>query len=209
MHFLKGYIEDSLQYTEMFKSYHRAFFGNGRNAMSGVLEAAKKIRTRFKSQEKSKAFKNKTAEEQDKIRRETFHSFVKAIEQDKLFFFMLAYNAPCPVLIVKMPSGTSEGKRFLGYEWSNTKGNEGIKYLHIGTSTNSTDDNNSDNEADDDTMQQIRGINGIVTPLFNPENLTDTNKINSLIRCNFIGEDYIIPDDCGEYCTFWEFSGYA
>ncbi|HAB41118.1 MAG TPA: hypothetical protein DCE24_04620 [Porphyromonadaceae bacterium] len=202
MHFLKGYIEDSLQYTEMFKSYHRAFFGNGRNAMSGVLEAAKKIRTRFKSQEKSKAFKNKTAEEQDKIRRETFHSFVKAIEQDKLFFFMLAYNAPCPVLIVKMPSGTSEGKRFLGYEWSNTKGNEGIKYLHIGTSTNSTDDNNSDNEADDDTMQQIRGINGIVTPLFNPENLTDTNKINSLIRCNFIGEDYIIPDDCGEYCTF-------
>lgn len=115
---------------------------------------------------------------------------------------MLAYNAPCPVLIVKMPSGTSEGKRFLGYEWSNTKGNEGIKYLHIGTSTNSTDDNNSDNEADDDTMQQIRGINGIVTPLFNPENLTDTNKINSLIRCNFIGEDYIIPDDCGEYCTF-------
>lgn len=200
--FLSGNVNEALLSTEMFEAYHSAFFGNGRNAMSGVLEEAKKIRTRFKSQEKTKAFKNKTVEEQEKIRRETFNSFAKAIEKDKIYFFLLAYNAPCPVLIVNMPSGTSEGKKFLGYEWSNTKGNEGIKYLHIGTSTDSTENDNSDNEADDDTMQQIRGINGIVTPLFNPDNLADSNKINSLIRKNFIGEDFIIPEDCSEYVTF-------
>ncbi len=200
--FLAGNVNGALLSTEMFESYHSAFFGNSRNAMSGVLEAAKKIRNRFKTQEKSKTFKNKTIGEQDKIRRDSFLMFVKAIERDKVLFFLLAYNSPCSVLIVNMPSGTTEGKKFLGYEWSSTKGNEGIKYLHIGTATNSTEENNSDNEADDDTMQQIRGINGIVTPLFNPDNLADSNKINSLIRKNFIGEDFIIPEDCSEYVSF-------
>ena len=127
-----------------------------------------------------------------------FHAFAKAIERDKVYYFLLAFNAPCPVVIVNMPSGTTEGKKFLGYEWSNTKGNEGIKYLHV-ASKNSRDD--SENAAEDDTMQQIRGINGIVTPLFNPENLEDTSKINSVIRHNYLGEDFSIPEDCAEYVT--------
>ncbi len=198
--FLQGSITDSIKKAEMFEAYYAAFNGTTRNAMKGVVGEAKRIRTRFKSQETTRAYKNKSDDEKNRIKQEMFYSFVKAIERDKVYFFMLAFNAPCPVVIVNMPSGTNEGKKFLGYEWSNTKGNEGIKYLHVVSSHNSDDD--SENAADDDTMQQIRGINGIVTPLFNPENLSDPDKINSLIRQNFLGEDFSIPEECAEYVTF-------
>ena len=198
--FLQGSITDSIKKAEMFEAYYAAFNGTTRNAMKGVVGEAKRIRTRFKSQETTRAYKNKSDDEKNHIKQEMFYSFVKAIERDKVYFFMLAFNAPCPVVIVNMPSGTNEGKKFLGYEWSNTKGNEGIKYLHVVSSHNSDDD--SENAADDDTMQQIRGINGIVTPLFNPENLSDPDKINSLIRQNFLGEDFSIPEECAEYVTF-------
>lgn len=198
--FLQGHISDTLNETEMFEAYYAAFNGTTRNAMKGVAEDAKKIRIRFKSQEATKAYKNKSEDERKRIKQEMFYAFVKAIERDKVYFFMLAFNAPCPILIVNMPSGTTEGKKFLGYEWSNTKGNEGIKYLHVASSHNSDDD--FGNAADDDTMQQIRGINGIVTPLFNPENLSDPNKINTFIRQNFLGEDFSIPEEYAEYMTF-------
>lgn len=198
--FLQGYITDSIKKTEMFETYSAAFNGTTRNAMKGVVEEAKKIRARFKSLESTRAYKKKSEVEKSRIKQEMFYAFVKAIERDKVYFFMLAFNAPCPVVIVNMPSGTTEGKKFLGYEWSNTKGNEGIKYLHVASSQNTDED--SGNAADDDTMQQIRGINGIVTPLFNPEDLSDPDKINSLIRQNFLGEDFSIPEECAEYVTF-------
>lgn len=198
--FLQGYITDSIKKTEMFETYSAAFNGTTRNAMKGVVEEAKKIRTRFKSLESTRAYKKKSEVEKSRIKQEMFYAFVKAIERDKVYFFMLAFNAPCPVVIVNMPSGTTEGKKFLGYEWSNTKGNEGIKYLHVASSQNTDED--SGNVADDDTMQQIRGINGIVTPLFNPEDLSASDKINSLIRQNFQGEDFSISEECAEYVTF-------
>jgi len=196
--FLQGNISGTLKETEMFEAYYAAFNGTTRNAMKGVTEEAKKIRTRFKSQEATRAYKNKSEEERRHIKQAMFYAFAKAIERDKVYYFLLAFNAPCPVVIVNMPSGTTEGKKFLGYEWSNTKGNEGIKYLHV-ASKNSDDD--SEDAAEDDTMQQIRGINGIVTPLFNPENLSDPNKINSVIRHNYLGEDFSIQEDCAEYVT--------
>ena len=47
---------------------------------------------------------------------------------------------------------------------------------------------------DDDTVLQIRGISGIQTPLFNPSNLNDLEKINTLIRKNFLSENITIPE---------------
>lgn len=196
--FLNGSINESLGQTEMFESYFNAFFGTARNAMKGVADDAKKIRTRYKSQEATRAFRQKPEKEREQIKKDMYHAFVKAIEKQKAYYFMLAFNASCPVLIMTMPTGTIEGKKFLGYQWSNSRGNEGIEYLHVQSQGN----NDSENEADDDTMRQIRGINGIVTPLFNPEQLTDPNKINTLIRKNFMGEDFSIPEECAEFVTF-------
>lgn len=200
--FLNGIIPDGLENTEIVQNYHDSFFGNQRNAMKGVCKEAKLIRTKYKAKEKTATFKRLSEAERNRIANNAFYSFVKEIEKDKVYYFILAYNASCPVVLVNMPSGTSEGKKFLGYEWSDTKGSEGIKYLHINKSEQTVEDDEEDGNAeDDDTMQQIRGINGIVTPLFNPTNLSDEQKINSLIRKNFLGEDIEIPDGLENYVT--------
>ncbi|BCX78605.1 restriction endonuclease [Campylobacter sp. 19-13652] len=108
-------------------------------------------------------------------------TYIKEIESDKLHHFMLAKNNPQEVLIIKMPSGKTEEKAFLGYEWSDAKGNEGIKYLN--TQSN-----------DDSELKNLQGINQIQTPLFNPRNLNDENKLNHLIRQNFLGNLSSIPE---------------
>lgn len=41
-----------------------------------------------------------------------------------------ALNHKAEVLIIKSPSDLKEQKKFLGYEWSNRKGDEGLKELH-------------------------------------------------------------------------------
>ena len=192
---LSGTLTESMSNHETFQSYRDAFLGNGRNAMKGVCEKAKDIRTRFVSRQRSKAFRTQPQALQEKEAETAFLQFVRAIEQEKVYYFLLCSNVTNPVVIVKSPSTSSEIKKFLGYEWSDSKGNEGIKYLNVSVSTNEDDDNDSD----DTTMQQIRGIAGINTPLFNPSNLFDSEKINSLIRAAFNGEEVNVPDSLTPY----------
>lgn len=189
--FMYGTITVDLLANEIFQNYHASFFGNQRNAMKGVCEKAKNIRARFKSKQATKAFRHLPQEEKQRQEQKAFLEFAITIEKEKLYYFILAKTTSNPVVIVKAPSGTTENKRFLGYEWSDSKGNEGIKYLNIGGKTSSNDE---EDDAYDDTMQQIRGINGIQTPLFNPSNLAADDKINTVIRRNFDGSDFTIPD---------------
>ena len=60
---------------------------------------------------------------------------IREIEQEKLFYYLLAKSNEQPVLIIKSPADNTANKRFLGYEWSSRKGDEGIKY--IGSATKS------------------------------------------------------------------------
>lgn len=99
------------------------------------------------------------------------------IEKDKLYHFMLAFSQENDVLVVNTPSSKDEVKKFLGYEWSNRKGSEGIKYLGANTNDN------------DNTLSKNKGIEKIITPLFNPLNLDDEEKINSIIRNNYLGNE--------------------
>lgn len=113
-------------------------------------------------------------------------NFIISIEQEKVYIFLLAFTIDTPVLIVKSPMSKKEEsnkeiKKFLGYEWSERNGNEGIQYLHLKKKSVKSEDEGDD----DDTVLQIRGISGIQTPLFNPSNLNDLEKINTLIRKNF------------------------
>lgn len=96
------------------------------------------------------------------------------IEKDKLYYFMLASNQKNKVLVVNAPSGKDEIKKYLGYEWSNRKGSEGIKY--IGVNINETEN----------VLSKNKGIEQISTPLFNQQNLLDDTKINSYIRNNYL-----------------------
>lgn len=152
---------DALLGSATFKAYRTAF--------DNLTETKNRIN--------QKSYKALTADEQKEELLKRFTAYSREIENDKLYYFMLAYSSPRTVVVVKSPSGTNEIKRFLGYEWSSRKGAEGIKYIGVAAG----DDN-------DETLSRLKGIKSIQTPLFNPANLTDEDKINSMIRANFNGE---------------------
>lgn len=157
---------DELLKTEIFAEYKKDF-----NAS-----------TEIKNLKKKKIFKGKSKEEQELDLNKRLIAYLTRIEKDKLYYFMLAFENPQKVLIVKSPSNNKEQKKFLGYEWSGAKGSEGIKYN--GGST----------------------VNDIITPLFNPENTQDRSKINYLIEQNFLGNP---PNDLNEFEEYKDLISYA
>lgn len=127
----------------------------------------------WKSHQKKGNYKKANETERAEIFEKAAWGFAREIEKDKLHYFLLAYSNPQSVLIIKSPVDNKEAKKFLGYEWSTRKGSEGIKY--IGSS-----------EAEDESNpNRNQGIFKMHTPLFNPNDLNDTSKINHLIRQNF------------------------
>lgn len=197
--FLKGNMTETFLASEVVQTYHSSFFGTSRNAMKDVCDEAKNIRTKYVAKTKTATFRALSDVEKQKEANKAFYAFVKAIEREKMFFFVLAVQTDNPVLLVKSPSSNAEMKKFLGYEWVNRKGSEGIKYLNVATTSDSDDEEG--NEAEDDTMQQISGIDAINTCLFKPDEYDNNEKINYLIRQNFLGEEFGIPESVSDYAT--------
>lgn len=195
--FVGGKIDDGFLNTETVQAYYASFFGNQRNAMKDVCDEAKTIRNKYLSRANTRTYKQLPLVEQNQIKEKAFLDFVTAIEKEKVYYFVLAHAVSQPVLLIKSPTSTSDVKKFLGYGWSDSKGNEGIQYLNVGKAKYSDDEDGDD----DDTMSQIRGIDGVQTPLFNPANLFDDDKINTLIRKNFMGEEVVIPKNLEAYVT--------
>lgn len=191
--FLEGTVNDSLCDTDIFKAYRTSFFGNSRNGMKDVCDAAKDIHTRMVSRMKSKTFKALSAAEKSKEQNKAFYNFVREIEKEKVYYFLLCYTIPNQVIIVKSPDKTEDNKKYLGYEWSNGKGQEGIHYLNTKKM--------QDDEDDDEDLDQLKGIKAIQTPLFNPSDLNDENRINTLIRKNFLGEEVEIPEELKKFVS--------
>ncbi|HBL97285.1 MAG TPA: hypothetical protein DD294_10070, partial [Psychrobacter sp.] len=127
-------------------------------------------------------------------------------EQDKVYYFVLASLNPQPVLIIKSPSKTKEMKAFLGYEWSSAKGNEGIKYLGgVKLPDEQTVDEDSGEvaleEEDKRVLSNLYNLDNIHTPLYNPKDKLDANKINHLINQNFQQEQFLIPEELEPFVT--------
>ena len=119
---------------------------------------------------------------------------------------MLASTNPQPVLIVKSPSTNKEMKKFLGYEWSSAKGNEGIKYLggvvDLPVLETVDDDNASEIEDEDSRiLQNMFSLNSINTPLYDPKNNDNPDKINYIIRENFLKNPVEIPESLKDFVT--------
>ncbi|EAI2849068.1 restriction endonuclease subunit S, partial [Campylobacter jejuni] len=93
------------------------------------------------------------------------------IEKDKLLYFCLSLNQE--VLIIKSPSDIKEQKKFLGYEWSNRKGDEGLKELH----------------------------EPYLSPLFERGNPQNETKLNTLICKAFLKTLSDIPKDLQGYAS--------
>lgn len=123
---------------------------------------------------KRKSFKDCSVQEQDVELNKRFLEYLQGIEKDKLYYFILAFNNPQKVLIVKSPADNKEQKQFLGYEWSNAKGNEGLKFL----------------------------TGSHITPLFDPDNRYNPEKINYWIQQNFNGNGEDAESPNLEYITY-------
>ena len=125
---------------------------------------------------------------------------VRHLEQEKMLYY--AFTCDEKVLILKSPNEkTAQNKsnkanivKFLGYDWSKRKGDEGIKYQ---TTTLESSEQNDDElkESKDDSDEEkkskeaLRNINSvkfISTPLYNPNDTEDKSKlafgIKSFIR---------------------------
>lgn len=168
---LDGNPSEELMKHEIFAAYQAEFSNN---------TAAKNIK-------KKKVTARYTQSMKDAELAKHVIDSIRNIEKDKLYYFMLCESNPQSVIVVKSPTKTAETKKFLGYEWSNRKGSEGIKYLGAVV------------EDDDNEIAANKGIQQIQTPLFDPKNLFNDEKINTLIRKNYLGEDVDVPEEIGEY----------
>ncbi len=110
----KRYSLDELHGIDYFKMYVAAF-AESSNA---------------KSLQKSKAYKNKSSDEQAVIYLDKFYDYARSIEKEKLFYFSLVYQQT--TVIITAPADNKAQKEFLGYDWSNRKGNEGIQIITPG-----------------------------------------------------------------------------
>lgn len=153
------------------------------------VDLFQEYRETFKNTKRAKDIKKKritagySEENRDSEYQKALYSFIKNIEQEKVFYFALANSQKNDVIIVKSPTDNTQMKKFLGYEWSKRKGQEGIKYIGA---------NISDEEME---VSKNQAINSIKTPLFNPVNLDDNSKINTIIRNNFNNDDLTIPKE--------------
>lgn len=194
LEFMKGSMTESFFSSRMVKEYIDSFNSNSSSAMNGVNELAKIVRQKYKTKSSRASFRRRPQEEQVKIKNEAVFNFIREIEKEKLYIFLITSYNRGSVIVAKSPISNSEAKKYLGYEWSDSRGKEGIQYLHVTKTTS-----NEGEEVEDDTINQIRGIQSIHTPLFNPQNLFDTEKINSIIRANFLGEEINIPESLEPY----------
>lgn len=195
---LRGTLNADMQEVDIVKAYIETLDAKsekGRTDVKGICEAAKDIRTDIRKRTKSNVFKKLPVEKQQEEIDKAILNFVREIEKEKLYYFMLAASNSQPVLIVNSPSDKEAQKKYLGYEWSNRKGDEGIKYRNVTASKSIADDE----EKEDDTLQQVKGINGIQTPLFNPQDYSDPTKLNTLIRDSFLALDSDISEDIGKF----------
>lgn len=126
---------------------------------------------------KQKRFTSQTKDQQIAELNKKLLNNIRIAEQDKILFFMLTRQNQQSVLIVKTPSDNKAQKAFLGYEWSSAKGNEGLKYKGGDT------------------------VNSIITPMFDPKDRLNPNKLSYLIHQNFIGEVVTIPNELNEFVS--------
>ncbi|MDQ7083432.1 MAG: N-6 DNA methylase [Sulfurovum sp.] len=132
--------------------------------------------TETKHRRKANYYKRFSTIRKYKTEKKAFIAYVKAIEADKFYYFTLSCENSQKVLIIKAPTDNKANKKFLGYEWSGRKGNEGIQY-NGGT------------------------LNSINTVLYNPIDKNDESKINTLITKNFANEEIEIPKDLEEFVS--------
>ena len=143
----KNYSLAELEANDYFKMYVSAF--------ADSAEA--------KNLQKTKAYINKSAEEKETAYLEKLYTFAYSVEKEKLFYFSLVYQQS--TVIITAPADNKEQKEFLGYDWSNRKGNEGIQIITPGGKMY----NDSDRASEETLANAIKKSFNSIIPLFTDE----------------------------------------
>ena len=128
---------------------------------------------------KSSSFLKKTKTEQNVELKRRFYSFVKSVEFDKLFYFALTYQQQ--TVIITAPPDNAKQKEFLGYDWSNRKGSEGIQIITPGGKLY----NPADRKADGTLASAVRKSFEGAVPILTEENLMYARSVNSADMLDF------------------------
>lgn len=206
------FIDDYCDHLELdIDDYKTLLIGNPNEALLNSEYFISYIKefdkwSEIKNLKKRKSFKALSKDEQQAELDRRLLSYLKAAEQDKVYYFVLASLNPQPVLIIKSPSKTKEMKAFLGYEWSSAKGNEGIKYLGGITlpDEQAVDEDSGEvalEEEDKRVLSNLYNLDNINTPLYNPKDKIDDTKINHLISQNFEQKAFSIPEELEPFVT--------
>ena len=109
-------------FAAYFKEYEKAFL-----EITDVKKALGKIAETEKKERAGIALKKneKTSVAQKTDLNNGFYSFVREIEYQKLLHFALTYKEQ--TLLITAPTDINEQKKFLGYDFSHRRGDEGIK----------------------------------------------------------------------------------
>lgn len=161
-------------------AHYQTLLQGAPNAELLASELFKDYRRAFDAQSESKKLrknKKKTAAEIEAELAARFVQFCRTKEQDKLYYFLLAHHNPVPVLLIKSPADNKAQQQFLGYEWCGAKGQEGIRYFG----------GNS--------------VKEIQTPLFDPADRDNANKLSALVRRHFDGLPLTIPAALQPYAS--------
>ena len=86
--------------------------------------------TEYNKKSKQKTFQKLSDSEKKKWFTQRFYEYAFSVEQEKLFYYSLVYNQD--TLIISAPDENKEQEKFLGYKWSNRKGQEGIQIIKAG-----------------------------------------------------------------------------
>ena len=132
--------------------------------------------TEVKNLYKQKFFKLLSEALQTQELEKRYFRYVTGLERDKLYHFVLGSDQAHPVLIVKSPSDNKAQKAFLGYDWSTSKGDEGIKLV-----------------------KNAQGHHQ--THLYDETDRNNASKLNSLIADNFDGKLGAIPAALSEFAS--------
>ena len=116
----------------------------------------------YSTKVKQKGYQAKSEEEKLEWCNVSFYEFAIAKEAEKLLYYSLAYGQTA--LIVTAPNDNKGQEKFLGYGWSNRKGQEGI---------------------------QIKKQGGL---LYNPQDRQATDTLAALVRASFGVEEELTGD---------------
>ena len=151
---IKNY--DEFEDIEYFKMYFEYF--NKTTELKNLLKRA--------------TFKKLDDSEQIQKINSMFYSFVKEVEKDKIFYFALVKDQK--TFIINSPSSVKERSKFLGYSWSESKGNEGI---------------------------QIKNMGGM---LYDPSNRDSNKHISAFIRKTFDNSLESVEENIKKYSNLFE-----